>query len=167
MKLAPLCLWIMWFGKMGPTRRKSIERITRSAGVRVILLTEKNFTSVGDDLHPVATSGVLSKNHLSDYMRAYLMHKYGGAYQDVKPTQINWKRQLEALNGDDDAWFIGSDELAYFQKSRVGQNVWRTRAFAAVFQRQRKRGSVRHLKLLLRGKTGHPADTEVARVGRA
>lgn len=112
---APFVLWIMWFGPLGPTRRQSIERITRNARVPVTLLTEENFTTVGSDLHYVAKSGVLSKNHLADYLRAYVMHHFGGAYQDVKPTQIDWRAQLERLNGDDDAWFIGSEELPYFK----------------------------------------------------
>jgi hypothetical protein len=113
---APFVLWVMWFGPMGPTRRQSLERITRSAHVNVVLLTDKNFTSVGSDLHPVATSGVLSKNHLSDYLRAYVMHHYGGAYQDVKPTQINWREQIERLNANKSSWFVGSEELPYFKK---------------------------------------------------
>jgi hypothetical protein len=98
---APLVLWVFWFGPLGPVRRASIDKITKHAGVNVTLLTDSNYTRVGT-LHPLALSPALSKNHLSDYLRAYVMHHYGRAYQDVKPTSINWREKLMRLNGDSD-----------------------------------------------------------------
>lgn len=93
--------------------------IIRHAGVNVILLTDSNYTSVlgRDNLHPLALSPALSKNHLSDYLRAFVMHHYGGAYQDIKPTRIDWKAKLDVLNGDAAMWFLGADEHPGFKQS--------------------------------------------------
>jgi hypothetical protein len=113
---APLVLWVFWFGPLGPVRRASIDKLTKHAGVNVTLLTDSNYTRVGT-LHPLALSPALSKVHLSDYLRAYVMHHYGGAYQDVKPTRINWRDQLSTLNHDPDSWFVGAEETPYFQRN--------------------------------------------------
>lgn len=115
MDRAPLALWLMWFGPMGPTRRRSIDQIKRHAGVPVHLLTEDNFTDVGGDLPAIVKSDPLSKNHRADFLRAYVMHHYGGAYQDIKPTIINWRHHLQRLNGNSTLWFIGAEELPYFK----------------------------------------------------
>ena len=109
---APYMLWIFWFGPMGPVRQKSIDTIKRTAGVSVIVLGDLNYTTVGD-LHPLALSPALSKVHLSDYLRAFVMQKFGGAYQDVKPTTIDWKSKIAHLNSHDNLWFFGADELPW------------------------------------------------------
>lgn len=111
---APFVLWLFWFGPIGPVRQSSINSIKRAAGVNVTVLGDSNYTQVGD-LHPLALSPALSKNHLSDYLRAFVMHKYGGAYQDVKPTTINWKDKISRLNENRHALFLGADEQPYFK----------------------------------------------------
>lgn len=115
--MAPRMLWLFWFGSLGPVRRRSIDMIMATAGVEVTLLTDLNYTKVLEraKLHPLALSPALSKVHLSDYLRAFVMHHYGGAYQDVKPTKIDWSDKLAALNNDSNAWFIGADEHPGFK----------------------------------------------------
>lgn len=83
-------------------------------GVPVCLITESNiaqFNKSGSPMHPVAFESALSKNHLSDYLRVYFMHHYGGGYHDVKPHDAsgNWANYFSAF-ANASLWMVGIKE---------------------------------------------------------
>ena len=54
----------------------------------------------------------LSGNHKSDYMRAYLLHHYGGGYHDIKHRSIGWENEWTNDNWtqNNNVWIYGRQE---------------------------------------------------------
>lgn len=97
---APPILWAIWFGDAPNARRqKSLDELQRQAGLELRVIRDPSeivvpgapFHSAFHDLHAV---------HKSDYVRAYLMHHYGGIYADVKRFPRSLNPVLRQLNDD-------------------------------------------------------------------
>jgi len=75
-----LNLYVCWFGgykvdnqKMSKYRFEAYKSLVENIGVPVILITSNNYYNFIKQSHPIHKSfELLSGNHKSDYMRAYL-----------------------------------------------------------------------------------------------
>ena len=82
----PKVVFVCWFGgykvdnqKMSSNRLNAFISLVKNIGVPVILITNNNYSNFIKKTHPIHKSfEYLSGNHKSDYMRAYLLHHYGG-----------------------------------------------------------------------------------------
>ena len=59
----------------------------------------RNWEVDSDPFHP--SFEFLSATHKADYLRAYLMHHYGGGYTDIKHTSKPWRDFFYKLNSSD------------------------------------------------------------------
>ena len=108
----PYVIFAIWFGKINKIRQKCIDSI-KNLGVDFVLITEdnlKNYIKDGFPLHPAFY--YLSGIDRSDYLRAYLMHHYGGGYTDVKPydSDKDWTSSFEKINNNENIWILGHSE---------------------------------------------------------
>lgn len=113
----PMVVYAFWFGKnMSGARRNAYKSLITNVGVPVVLVTSANlhtFNLTESPMHPaVDLNESLSKVHLTDYLRVYFMHHYGGGYHDVKPRNIgsSWKPYFEKINKDCNVWMYGISE---------------------------------------------------------
>ena len=114
----PEVVFICWFGgykvenqKMSINRFKAFISLVKNIQVPVILITNKNYMSFVKKTHPIHKSfELLSGNHKSDYMRAYLLHHYGGGYHDIKHREKSWKNCWDDWLFDDNIWIFGRKE---------------------------------------------------------
>lgn len=108
----PYIVWCYWSGpKMSENRKKSFQYLIKNIGAPVYLITPQNLPSlVKPDfpLHPAFE--YLSAVHKSDYIRAYILHHYGGAWHDVKATNVSFEKTWD-LFVDKNIWMIGSPEI--------------------------------------------------------
>jgi len=93
-------LFAAWLGpgQMSSQREKAFLSIVSHCSVPFNFITNKNVESWIDPnapLHPAYS--YLSAVHQSDYLRCYLMHKYGGGYTDIKTNLNNWNFFFDAL----------------------------------------------------------------------
>ena len=115
---APHRLFVIWAGdnEMPQRRQESFAYIQENnPEFSVELVTPKNLKDYilpEYPLHPAYE--YLSYVHKSDYLRAYLMHHYGGAYVDVKPMIGSWNEVLTGLNNDDNLWVSGAPEIGFW-----------------------------------------------------
>ena len=89
----PKMVWAMWFGPPPTGARLSAARTIEKVGVPVRWLDDSNWRDVEAPAHrfpPALFLSGLSQIHRSDYLRAYIMHTYGGGYTDVKHTTTSW-----------------------------------------------------------------------------
>lgn len=111
---APRQLFCVWAGEneLTENRSKSLEVLRRvNSDIDIHLITADNLHEWILDEHPLHPAyPYLSYNHRSDYLRAYLMHHYGGAYSDIKGISTSWAPYLDKLNEDDSVWAAGPPE---------------------------------------------------------
>lgn len=88
----PYVVWCYWEGSaMNENRKKSFQYLTRNIGVPVFLVTRENLDHLIRDDHPLHPAfPFLSVVHRSDYIRAYLLHYYGGGWHDIKATEVSF-----------------------------------------------------------------------------
>jgi hypothetical protein len=80
--IVPMLVWVIWLGQpMAGVRLAAFRALERSVGVPVRLVQEadlKGLSRPEDPFHPAFFSGAMSSIHRGDYLRAYLMHHWGG-----------------------------------------------------------------------------------------
>lgn len=113
-KNVPPVIFCVWFGEgsLSEKREKSLSIIRENAHeLKVVLITSENLSEWVVDDHPLPEIfSSLSAIHKSDYLRAYLMHHYGGVYLDVKTMRYDWRLLIESINSDSDIWAGGGPE---------------------------------------------------------
>ena len=105
-------LWAMWFGPPPVGARLAAAKTLENTGVPVRWLNNSNWLDVEKPEYPFPRALLLpglSQNHRADYLRAYVMHNYGGGYSDVKPTDSSWVKAFDELN-DENGWLVGVQE---------------------------------------------------------
>ncbi|WP_373520508.1 capsular polysaccharide synthesis protein [Aquiflexum sp.] len=108
----PKVVWCFWSGeKMKDSRALSFRMMREHIGVPVCLVTPENLEQfILKDFPLHSAFPLLSAVHQSDYIRAYLLHHYGGAWHDVKATEVSfaevWK---EFLNPQ--VYMVGKPEI--------------------------------------------------------
>jgi hypothetical protein len=116
----PKVVYICWFGGyckklplMSNKRFLAFKSLVENIDIPVILLTYKNYKFFEKKDHPIHKSfEYLSANHKSDYLRAYMLHYYGGGYHDVKWRKESWKNEWEKDNWtkNENIWIYGRKE---------------------------------------------------------
>ena len=114
----PKVVFVCWFGgykvdnqQMSKNRFAAFKSLVEKIGVPIILITSKNFPSFIKQSHPIHKSfELLSGVHKSDYMRAYLLHHYGGGYHDIKHREESWQDCWGDWLFDDSIWIYGRRE---------------------------------------------------------
>lgn len=108
---APHRLWTIWLGGAPtPARKASLQALEAQPGVEVtIVRTPRSVMLPGHPFHPAFEH--LTSVHKSDYLRAYLMHHYGGAYIDVKPMPHPVRPLIDQLNGSEEHLALGYAEV--------------------------------------------------------
>jgi hypothetical protein len=99
---------------MKGNRLTGYKSLIDNIGAPVCLITENNLAEFNDSsspMHPIVLESGLSRNHLSDYLRAYFMHHYGGGYHDVKPHAAsgNWAKYFSNF-ANASVWMAGIKE---------------------------------------------------------
>lgn len=114
LELIPEKVYTIWFGgqNLPSNRAASLMKIREeNAELEVVLVTDENFEEFVADQSPLHPSFEnLAAIHKSDYMRAYLMHHYGGAYTDLKPLRGKLNSTIQRINGDRNLWGGGMGE---------------------------------------------------------
>ena len=109
-------VFVCWFGRgkeiptLSENRAKALHDLIHNVGVDVILLTPVNlkyFEVPGFPIH--RAFDYLSGNHKSDYLRAYLLHHYGGCYQDIKSRQSGISQAWDHFQNED-IWIVSRSE---------------------------------------------------------
>jgi len=106
-------LWVFWLGdaNMPINRKRSLSVLRKYSGCNVKLITDELVKKYEDkseiSIHPAFN--YLTSVHKSDYLRAYFMYIYGGAYSDLKPYKENFSSHIDYLYGSN-ASFIGYRE---------------------------------------------------------
>lgn len=128
----PCLMWCYWSeGELSEVRSLSMKYLIKHVGVPVFMVTKKSFFQLeiaGFPIHP--SFGHLSAVHQSDYVRSYLWHHYGGAWHDVKATEINFLPTWEVF-ADPSVYLIGRPESKggaariYDGEGRWMPNLWR------------------------------------------
>lgn len=125
----PEVIYCLWTGEnpINSTRRKSLDVIRRLNGnIDIRLVTPDNlgdFIVKDHPLHPAYHN--LSFVHRSDYLRAYLMHYFGGGYCDIKEPRGPWRPFFDRLQSNSDRWVIGYRELDSFSGGRLPRLIGR------------------------------------------
>lgn len=99
----PRRIFVFWAGPpMNANRRRGLGGLQAESGVEVVLVTDENLAEWLVPERPLSDAfDLLSENHRSDYLRAYLLHHHGGGYSDVKPTTGSWVPAFEELDADE------------------------------------------------------------------
>ena len=117
----PYVVFICWFGNsISENRYQALKSLIKNIGVPYILVTDDNvfdFQHNQFPFHPAFKN--LSGNHKSDYIRAYLLHHYGGGYHDIKYRDLNWKNQWNDFKNPQ-VWIKSRREK---QPSHIGFNI--------------------------------------------
>jgi hypothetical protein len=105
-------IFCIWSGdnEMSSNRQRCLQSIIDNSNAKVILITPNNLSDwikSSDPIHPAYFN--LSLTHRSDYLRAYLMHHYGGGYSDIKLMNFDWSEYFNQLDNSDKL-FIGYQE---------------------------------------------------------
>lgn len=116
----PKVVFVCWFGSfthynsiMPLNRMNAFKSLVEHIHVPVILITEHNYKCFEVKNHNIHEMfPYLSGNHKSDYMRAYLLHHYGGGYHDIKYRLLSWENEWNVDNWtkDDNIWIYGRRE---------------------------------------------------------
>lgn len=105
-------LFCFWTGEneIPEIRRTSIESLSKT-GLEVHLVTKGRLGEYIDtaNLHPAFPA--LNLAHRSDYLRAYFMHHFGGAYCDVKRVETSWLSLFNQIEQNDSLWGGGYREV--------------------------------------------------------
>ena len=113
----PKVVFICWFGQMDLEPEFTIRRynalvsLITNIKVPVIFLTRQNYKSFEKQDFPYHQAfQYLSGNHKSDYLRAYMLHHYGGGYHDIKFRESSWENEWEKFK-DPNVWMVGRREM--------------------------------------------------------
>lgn len=110
----PRRVFVVWTSdnELTENRLRSLQVLRERVGVPVELITPKNLEDYvrGDHpLHPAYRD--LSLTARSDYLRAYLLHYYGGGYADIKEPVGSWKDAFDRFEVDEEAWVASYPEI--------------------------------------------------------
>jgi hypothetical protein len=90
-------VFVCWFGvgrenpPMPLKRQKAFASLVNTMDAPVVLVTSENLSRFEVAAYPIHPAfWFLSGNHKSDYLRAYLLHHYGGGYHDIKHRKRGW-----------------------------------------------------------------------------
>ena len=132
----PNVVFVFWFGpeRVG-NREKSFQSLFENMDVPIFYVDEQNYLELENPtwpIHKVVKNSLpfdknnpkgLSMNHVSDYMRAYVMHHHGGGYHDVKAREDheNWQPHFDRFV-DENIHLIGvqeshPDDIACLEKT--------------------------------------------------
>lgn len=108
----PKVIWCYWAGgPMNAARSKSFGVLRANIGVTICLITKENITDFVNEEYPLHQAfGYLSAVHQSDYLRAYLLHNYGGGWHDIKATLINYEKFWDFFS-DPKIYLVGKPEV--------------------------------------------------------
>ncbi len=108
----PFVIWCYWEGEeMSNNRLLSFNYLQQHIQVPVCLITPQNLAKFIKKEHPLPESYCnLSIVHRSDYIRAYLLHHYGGAWHDIKATKASYANVWKEFQ-DPNVWMIGRPEI--------------------------------------------------------
>lgn len=108
----PFVIWAYWSGKeMTGNRLLSFNLLVKNIGVPVFLVDHSNLHSLEIKEYPFHRGfKYLSWVHQSDYIRAYLLHHYGGGWHDVKATESNYIRVWDEFIRPD-IYIVGKEEI--------------------------------------------------------
>jgi hypothetical protein len=120
-----LNLYCWWTGdnSMSPSRSHCLRSLINT-NLRVVLITTENISDYIHSLHPGYQ--YLSEMHKGDYLKAYFMHFYGGAYSDIKFVIDDWSECARVFRNDKNTWVMGyneSDDVAYNPDITVHQTL--------------------------------------------
>jgi len=109
----PRQVFMVWTGEndLTPARSRNLQATQEIVGVPVHLVRPENLDDwllPDHPLHPAYDQ--LSLVHRSDYLRAYLLHHYGGGYCVIKRALHDWNGSFDALEEHPDRWIIGYPE---------------------------------------------------------
>ena len=109
----PYIIWCYWEGEeMRGNRKLSYEYLVKNIQVPIFLITPENLSSLIKPEAPLPEEyNYLSAVHRSDYIRAYMMHYYGGGWHDIKATTVSYKDVWEEFS-DENTWIVGRPEVA-------------------------------------------------------
>lgn len=109
----PFVVWAFWAGKdMEGNRKLSFETLRNNIGVPVFLVRPENWRALELKVAPFHPAlKYLSVVHQSDYIRIYLMHHYGGAWHDVKATEVNISACWDTFKNPQ-IFMVGKPEVA-------------------------------------------------------
>lgn len=127
----PRRVFALWTGDndLTPNRARNLDAMRDKLGAEVVLVTPANLHDWVDDtrpLHPAYEH--LSLVHRSDYLRAYLLHHYGGGYMDIKEPRHSWREAFDQAEADAEAWYTGRPETHATDiaplPGRLGRDMW-------------------------------------------
>lgn len=103
---------------MSDRRKHGLQSIFENIGCPIVFITHR---TVGDwevePFHPGFK--FLSATQKGDYLKAYLLHHFGGGYTDVKPTSVSWRPFFQQLS-ESDKLAIGYTEVGPHGVAPVG-----------------------------------------------
>lgn len=107
----PFVIWCYWEGsEMNKNRSLSFTYLRENIGVPVCLITPQNISKFILPEHPLPQAlPYASIVHRSDFIRAYLMHFYGGGWHDIKATLVSFANCWELFK-DENIYLIGRPE---------------------------------------------------------
>lgn len=107
----PFVIWCYWEGEpMTGNRMLSFSYLIKNIGVPVCLITPENIHLFIKQGHPLPSAYQhLSIVHRSDYVRAYLLHHYGGGWHDIKATEVSYADAWDEFK-DNSIWIVGKAE---------------------------------------------------------
>ena len=105
-------LFCLWTGDnpMSATRKEHLQSIRDNVDLPIVLVTRDNLDVWVPQKERHSAYEFLSATHRADYLRCFLMHKYGGAYCDIKPVRRSWRQHYDDLMKDDTKWICGYRE---------------------------------------------------------
>lgn len=108
----PNLIWTFWTGDnaLTPARKAGLEAMRALNPHTPVELVDPSrldeFIVDGSPLHPGYK--YLSLNHRSDYLRAYFLLHYGGAYSDIKTLKWPWREAISRMAADPTKWVAGT-----------------------------------------------------------
>lgn len=112
-------IWMIWTGdnEMSSKRKFCLEQFCEiNKNCNVCLITKEDIEKL-PDLHKGFK--YLSETHKADYLRAYLMHNFGGGYADIKVPSNNWFDIFEEFASDENYFIVGYPESGPGDIARV------------------------------------------------
>jgi hypothetical protein len=113
----PKVVFIFWFSnkdyipEFSVRRYNALQSLINNIKVPAIIITKENYKFFEIPDFPYNKSlEYLSGNHKSDYLRAYILHHYGGGYHDIKWREKSWENEWDKFK-DENIWIIGRREL--------------------------------------------------------
>lgn len=120
-------VFVLWTGtnEMSVNRTEALEELQRNNPLLQIHVVNprslSEYVLARHPLHPAY--GDLSLVHRSDYLRAYLLHHYGGVYCDVKRGYGDLRASLDSIEHKPDVWVLGYRELSSTLVAQVPGSV--------------------------------------------